>query len=193
MRGTKPEVVLAFMRSLPLRPYDEEESDPCVEQVPISIPDLTDFPWVKHNGMAVFVKNAVPGDVVDIQITKKKKNPYAEGKAVHFHTYSPDRVTPECRHFGLCGGCTRQDLDYAKQLCLQTKGGGRLFPPHRPSYVSGTDAHFGFGKRVPLPQQNGFRVYGRALGNGGRNGLGQRSGGTRRLGIPCTGHVRQNF
>ena len=97
-----------------------KKKHPLFEQVTISDTGSDGLSVGKHNGMAVFVKNAVPGDVVDIQIVKKKKN-YAEGRAVHFHTYSPDRVTPACTHFGLCGGCTRQDLDYAKQLAFKQK------------------------------------------------------------------------
>lgn len=91
-----------------------------LEQVSITDTGTDGLSVGKHDGLAVFVKNAVPGDVVDIRVTKKKKS-YAEGKAIHFHSYSPDRVTPECRHFGLCGGCTRQDLAYGKQLAFKQK------------------------------------------------------------------------
>ncbi|MCG9911108.1 MAG: 23S rRNA (uracil(1939)-C(5))-methyltransferase RlmD [Flavobacteriales bacterium] len=97
-----------------------KKKHPLYEQVSISDTGNDGLSVGKHNGMAVFVKNAVPGDVVDIQIVKKKRN-YAEGRAVKFHTYSPDRVAPECKHFGLCGGCTRQDLSYEKQLEFKQK------------------------------------------------------------------------
>ena len=97
-----------------------KKSKPIFENVLISDTGSDGLSVGKHEGMAVFVKNAVPGDVVDIQIVKKKKN-YAEGRATNFHTYSPDRVTPECIHFGLCGGCTRQDLSYEKQLVFKQK------------------------------------------------------------------------
>lgn len=66
-------------------------------------------------GLVVFVKNAIPGDVVDIRITKKRKN-YLEGTAIKFHKYSPLRIEPRCRHFGVCGGCKWQNLDYQYQL-----------------------------------------------------------------------------
>lgn len=97
-----------------------KKKHPIFEQVLISDTGADGLSVGKHNGLAVFVKNAVPGDVVDIQVGKKKKN-YAEGKAIRFHEYSPDRVKPECIHFGLCGGCTRQDLHYAKQLVFKQK------------------------------------------------------------------------
>ena len=69
----------------------------------------------KVDNLAVFVPFVAPGDVVDIQITRKK-NSYAEGKAVFIHSYSPDRITPICDHFGICGGCKWQHLSYDKQL-----------------------------------------------------------------------------
>ncbi len=67
------------------------------------------------NGKVVFIENAVPGDVVDVLLYKNKKD-WAEGSAVKFISYSPERVTPFCRHFGVCGGCQWQMLPYEKQL-----------------------------------------------------------------------------
>ncbi len=65
--------------------------------------------------LVVFVPYVVPGDVVDLQV-KRKKNHYAEAVAVRFHTYSSVRVTPFCRHYGVCGGCKWQCLAYAEQI-----------------------------------------------------------------------------
>lgn len=67
------------------------------------------------DGRVIFVPHVVPGDVVDIQTFKKRKA-YYEGKAIHFHEYSPDRIEPACKHFGTCGGCKWQNMDYEKQL-----------------------------------------------------------------------------
>lgn len=63
----------------------------------------------------IFVKEAVPGDVVDVRITRKKKT-FSEGVPVHYHEYSSKRVEPFCDHFGTCGGCKWQHLDYQAQL-----------------------------------------------------------------------------
>ena len=63
----------------------------------------------------VFVPFVVPGDVVDLQV-KRKKHSFMEAVAVKFHTYSPDRTTPLCQHFGVCGGCKWQCLKYEEQL-----------------------------------------------------------------------------
>ena len=69
----------------------------------------------KVDGMAVFVPFAVPGDIVDIQITRKKKS-FAEGRVVRFEKYSDNRSVPFCEHFGVCGGCKWQNLPYEEQL-----------------------------------------------------------------------------
>ncbi len=74
----------------------------------------------KVDGMAVFVPNVVPGDVVDVQLTRKKHN-YAEGKVVRFVSYSENRVEPFCEHFGICGGCKWQMLPYDLQLKYKQK------------------------------------------------------------------------
>ncbi|MCO5235358.1 MAG: 23S rRNA (uracil(1939)-C(5))-methyltransferase RlmD [Chitinophagaceae bacterium] len=66
-------------------------------------------------GKVIFIEGAVPGDIVDVLLRKNKKD-WAEGKAIHFHTLSALRVTPFCRHFGVCGGCKWQMLPYEKQL-----------------------------------------------------------------------------
>ncbi len=69
----------------------------------------------KVDGFTIFVPYVVPGDIVDLQVTKKKHS-YAEAEAVHFHQYSKLRVEPFCRHFGICGGCKWQCLPYTEQL-----------------------------------------------------------------------------
>ncbi len=68
-----------------------------------------------EDGRVIFTPNVVPGDVIDVQTFKKRKS-YFEGKAIHFHRYSEDRVQPKCSHFGVCGGCKWQNMQYEKQL-----------------------------------------------------------------------------
>ena len=70
--------------------------------------------------MVVFVPFVAPGDVIDIQLTRKKHS-YAEGKAVLFHEYSPQRAEPFCEHFGVCGGCKWQHLPYEEQIRYKHK------------------------------------------------------------------------
>lgn len=72
------------------------------------------------DGKVIFIENTVPGDVVDIQLTKNKKD-WAEGYPVQFKKYSVDRVVPFCSHFGICGGCQWQSLPYEKQLLYKQK------------------------------------------------------------------------
>lgn len=63
----------------------------------------------------VFIPHVIPGDIVDLQVTKKK-SAYFEARAIKFHEYSKDRIEPVCEHFGICGGCKWQMLPYNLQL-----------------------------------------------------------------------------
>jgi 23S rRNA (uracil1939-C5)-methyltransferase len=67
------------------------------------------------DGKVIFIEGVVPGDCVDVRVTKSKKD-WAEGVPVHFHTYSSNRVQPRCAHTGACGGCQWQMLPYEWQL-----------------------------------------------------------------------------
>ncbi len=70
---------------------------------------------VRHDGKVVFVSGAIPGDLVNIQIGKSKKD-WAEGRTIKIVEPSPDRLVPFCKHFGTCGGCKWQMLPYEKQM-----------------------------------------------------------------------------
>jgi len=67
------------------------------------------------DGRVIFIDNAVPGDVADIQTTRKRKS-YYQGTAVEFHKLSDKRTEPVCQHFGTCGGCKWQNMEYKFQL-----------------------------------------------------------------------------
>ena len=67
------------------------------------------------DGQVLFVEFAVPGDIMDVKVTKKKKN-YMEGFCHRLVTPSPHRLKPFCPHFGICGGCRWQPLPYEMQL-----------------------------------------------------------------------------
>ncbi len=66
-------------------------------------------------GKVVFVENTVPGDVVDVKLSRQKEG-WSEGFPVHFHKLSEDRIEAFCQHFGVCGGCKWQHLAYETQL-----------------------------------------------------------------------------
>ena len=72
------------------------------------------------DGRVIFLSNAVPGDVVDVMTTKKRKA-YFEGVATKFHTLSSRRTEPVCQHFGTCGGCKWQHMGYEHQLYFKQK------------------------------------------------------------------------
>ena len=72
------------------------------------------------NDMVVFVPWAVPGDIVNLQVTRKKHS-YCEATIIDFIEKSPLRITPKCNHFGICGGCKWQNLPYEEQLKAKEK------------------------------------------------------------------------
>ncbi len=67
------------------------------------------------DGKVVFVSNAVPGDVCDVRVIKKKSK-YYEGIPLAIHEYSAERTDAPCKHFGVCGGCKWQNMQYSQQL-----------------------------------------------------------------------------
>jgi 23S rRNA (uracil1939-C5)-methyltransferase len=72
----------------------------------------------RHEGLVVFIENAVPGDLVLAKLYKIKKS-YAEAKIVRIERPSPLRVEPRCTYFGVCGGCKWQHVDYKAQLSFK--------------------------------------------------------------------------
>lgn len=88
---------------------------PVLEQIEITGVAAEGKAIAKVDNLVVFVPFAVPGDVVDLQI-KRKKHSYAEAEAIKFYKLSEKRSQPFCRHFGVCGGCKWQCLPYDEQL-----------------------------------------------------------------------------
>jgi 23S rRNA (uracil1939-C5)-methyltransferase len=74
----------------------------------------------RHEGLVVMVKGGLPGDLVRAAITKLARS-HAEATTVEIVEASPQRVVPRCSHFGVCGGCRWQDLDYAAQLAWKKR------------------------------------------------------------------------
>ncbi len=93
---------------------------PLLENVRISDIGAEGNALARIDNMVVFVPMLVPGDVVDLQI-KRKKRKYIEGKVLRFKEYSSDRIKPICSHFGICGGCKWQHLPYDLQLFYKQK------------------------------------------------------------------------
>lgn len=124
----------------------------------------------RHDGKAHFVAGALPGDTVDVEITRDKGN-WARGRLVEVVTPSPDRITPRCRHFDVCGGCNWQMADVEAQRRYKRDSvagqlahlGGVDDPQVRDTVATGAD--FGYRNRMD------FRVLGGrvALGRRGSN------------------------
>ena len=91
-----------------------------LEQVQVSGYAAEGKALAKVDGKVIFIEGAVPGDVVDLVLTRDKKD-WAEGKVRAFRSLSPERTDPFCVHFGLCGGCKWQMLPYGKQLEYKEK------------------------------------------------------------------------
>lgn len=75
----------------------------------------------KVDDLVLFVDKAIPGDVVDVELLRKKKN-FVEARVSQLKQASPYRVAPFCEHFGVCGGCKWQHMDYSAQLTFKQKG-----------------------------------------------------------------------
>lgn len=88
---------------------------PVLEKITITACAAEGKSIARVDDKVVFVPYVVPGDVVDLQV-KKKKSSYMEAVAVRFHEYSPLRTEPACKHYGVCGGCKWQCLKYEEQL-----------------------------------------------------------------------------
>ncbi|MDO4180560.1 MAG: 23S rRNA (uracil(1939)-C(5))-methyltransferase RlmD [Bacteroidales bacterium] len=93
---------------------------PLLEKVTITDVAAEGKALAKVNDLVVFVPYVVPGDVVDLQV-KRKKNHYAEAVAVKFHEYASVRAVPFCEHYGVCGGCKWQCLPYEEQIKYKQK------------------------------------------------------------------------
>lgn len=93
---------------------------PILEKIQITDIAAEGKALARVNEKVVFVPHVIPGDVVDLQVTKKK-SAYLEARAIRFHEYSKDRTEPVCEHFGTCGGCKWQMLPYSQQLAFKQK------------------------------------------------------------------------
>ena len=91
---------------------------PLLERVTIADYAAEGKSVARVDDMVVFVPWGVPGDVVDLQV-RRKKHSFMEAEIVNFHEYSNVRVTPFCRHFGICGGCKWQQIPYEEQLKMK--------------------------------------------------------------------------
>lgn len=98
----------------------KRKDNPIVENVEIIDIAAEGKAIAKIENMVIFVPFVVPGDVVDLQLNRRKKN-YAEGKVVRFHKYSDKRTEAFCEHFGVCGGCKWQILPYDEQIRFKQK------------------------------------------------------------------------
>jgi 23S rRNA (uracil1939-C5)-methyltransferase len=93
---------------------------PILENITITDVAAEGKALARVNDMVVFVPWAVPGDVVNLQVTRKKHS-FCEARIIDFIEKSPLRIKPKCSHFGICGGCKWQNLPYSEQLKAKQK------------------------------------------------------------------------
>jgi len=115
------------------------------QEVEVQVHDLAfGGAGVAHiDGYAIFVKGGIPGQSVRVRIVKRKDG-FAEARILEVLVHSPDEITPPCSHFGPCGGCLWQNLDYARQLEAKTgqvrdclvRLGGLIDPPLGPALAA---------------------------------------------------------
>lgn len=98
----------------------KKKSLPVLENITIKDYAAEGKALARVDELVVFVPFAVPGDVVDLQV-RKKKHSYCEAEIVRFIKYSDKRVKPFCQHFGICGGCKWQNIPYDEQLRMKQK------------------------------------------------------------------------
>ena len=124
---------------------------PLLEKVTITDVAAEGKAIAKVNDLVIFVPYVVPGDVVDLQI-KRKKHHYAEAEAVKFHEYSAVRAVPFCQHYGVCGGCKWQVLPYSEQIKYKQKQVTEQPHPHRQNRIAGNLSDIRFRKNSVLPE-----------------------------------------
>lgn len=98
----------------------KKKSLPVLENITITDYAAEGKALARVNELVVFVPFAVPGDVVDLQV-RRKKHSYCEAEIIRFIKYSERRVKPFCKHFGICGGCKWQNIPYDEQLRMKQK------------------------------------------------------------------------
>ena len=126
---------------------------PILENVTITDYAAEGKSLARVNDLVVFVPFAVPGDVVDLQV-RRKKHSYCEAEIIRIVKPSDVRVEPRCTHFGVCGGCKWQNVPYAEQLKMKqkqvfdqlTRIGKVELPELRP--ILGSEKTFGYRNKL---------------------------------------------
>jgi len=132
---------------------------PILENITITDVAAEGKSLARVDDQVVFVPFAVPGDVVDLQVTKKKHK-YCEARVLRFIKYSNVRAIPKCNHFGICGGCKWQNLPYGEQLKAKqkqvfdqlTRIGKVELPEFRP--ILGSVKQFGYRNKLEFGFSN---------------------------------------
>src|SRR6185437_1760173 len=103
-----------------IMPKVKKENPQIIENIEVKDVAAEGKSIARHNDKVIFIDNAAPGDIIDIKIIKSKKK-FSYAVPVKFHSYSELRKEPFCEHFGVCGGCKWQHINYDSQLEFKSK------------------------------------------------------------------------
>lgn len=131
--------------------YTPTKRQPSKKKLTVAVHSLDAFGQgvATHQGKMIFVKNALPGETVDIQLVEDKKQ-FAKAKVLKRHNTSTDRVTPQCQHYGICGGCQLQHISPLLQqqskltalLKLLQRETGQIIDESLATVVTASEYHY---------------------------------------------------
>ena len=138
--------------------YSAKQRVTTKQRITVTIEDLDPFGQgvARHNGKAMFVSGALPGEQAEVTVVEDKRQ-FARAKATRISHPSAERVTPRCPHFGVCGGCQLQHVSVALQQQSKAKALGRMLSRDAPlpvsvdEIISGPD--WGYRRRARLGLQ----------------------------------------
>ena len=136
----------------------KKKSLPLLEKVTIENIGAEGKSIARVDNMVVFVKEAIPGDVCDLQVFRKKGR-YMEARVVNYHSYSDQRTQPFCEHFGVCGGCKWQHLPYDRQLFYKQQQVEDAFRHIAGVEIPETSPILASDPTTELPQQTGIHLF----------------------------------
>ncbi|WP_313688032.1 23S rRNA (uracil(1939)-C(5))-methyltransferase RlmD [Pantoea sp.] len=138
--------------------YSAKQRVTTKQRITVTIEDLDPFGQgvARHNGKAMFVSGALPGEQAEVTVVEDKRQ-FARAKATRISQPSTERVTPRCPHFGVCGGCQQQHVSVALQQQSKAKALARMLSHDAPlpvsvdEIISGPD--WGYRRRARLGLQ----------------------------------------
>ena len=141
----------------------------------------------RHEGKVIFMENAVPGDIVTVRLIKNKKD-WAEAQVIRVTGFSPERIQPFCKHFGICGGCQWQMLPYDKQLEYKQDQVLQSLKRIGKTGIAGDQTDPGFTKNHRVQKQTGVYIFQQAVSSARRTCRSTDFSDSKRGRVSCQGY-----